>query len=114
MHTYIAQFKPRPEANGGSCGINGDLLVICTGTNAWANGPQAHLTLGNTIITDRDALSAEDVAHEADHSTQWAILGPLFPPAYFAAEATSQLSGNGSCQIFETVFAGPNSRYDHC
>ena len=70
-------------------------------------------TLGNVITTKHgpEYLLADDrgdlLRHEIAHSTQAAILGPLFLPAYLAACAWSYLVGRdwGSRNVFE-VWAG--------
>jgi len=49
-------------------------------------------TVGNVIITGGKLadLSGTDVlAHEAAHSSQWALLGPAFLPVYLAMTAWS-------------------------
>jgi len=96
------------ELNGGDCGFEDGLTVVCTGTNAWANGDSTLLTLGNTIITDKDSISESELAHEDEHTTQWAVLGPLFVPVYVADYAV-----NGRCQYLETS-APSNPRYASC
>jgi RHS repeat-associated protein len=101
--------------NGGSCRVRSGLMVACTGTNAWANGPFApHVTIGNTIISDRSVISARELSHEQAHATQWAQGGVGFGGSYIANEFVSQVLGKGSCwNIFERT-APPNSRYDDC
>lgn len=96
------------ELNGGDCGFEAGLTVVCTGTNAWANGSSTLLTLGNTIITDKETISQSELGHEDEHSTQWAVLGPLFVPTYVADSVV-----NGRCPYLETS-APSNPRYASC
>jgi RHS repeat-associated protein len=99
--------------NGGSCRLRSGLLVVCTGTNAWANGGAAHLTIGNTVISDRNRVDDDTLRHESAHATQWAVY-PDFAMKYISNEAFSQVMGRGSClNVFERA-APPNPRYGSC
>lgn len=53
-------------------------------------------TIGNVVIsgdrfTDFVHRLPKGIEHEARHSTQWAVLGPLFLPLYLAAMGWSML-----------------------
>ncbi len=52
-------------------------------------------TVGNVLLTRHDAdelLRRPRLrAHEARHSTQWAVLGPAFLPLYLGAALTSRV-----------------------
>ena len=87
--------------SGGSCRMDGDLFITCTGANwGYARGGT---TYGNVFITgDSPEYLAKHpgiVKHEKRHAPQWAATGPvLFPIAYGAAE----LIGGGPCgNVFE-------------
>lgn len=68
--------------------------------------PAPAFTIGNVIITRRDALAADSALfrHEARHSTQYAWCGGLLMlPLYFAAAGVSWLlcGDVGSRNVFE-------------
>ncbi|XVU25059.1 hypothetical protein ACQPZJ_49050 [Actinoplanes sp. CA-054009] len=73
--------------------------------------PATCFTVGSVIMTRRTAdwlLSPEKEAlfgHEANHATQYAVLGPLFWPAYWVACGYSYaMSRNwGSRNVFERM-----------
>ncbi|PRY28807.1 hypothetical protein [Pseudosporangium ferrugineum] len=71
--------------------------------------PATCFTVGSVIITRRSADwllhegRAELLAHESRHAGQYAVLGPLFWPAYWAACGYSYLmtGSYGSRNVFE-------------
>ncbi|MFI5493245.1 hypothetical protein [Actinoplanes sp. NPDC051859] len=71
--------------------------------------PASCFTVGSVIITRRSAEwllhadRAELLAHESRHADQYAVLGPLFWPAYWAACGYSWLATGtyGSRNFFE-------------
>jgi hypothetical protein len=71
--------------------------------------PATCFTVGSVIITRRSAewllheSRADLLAHESRHAGQYAVLGPLFWPAYWAASGYSWLmTGSfGSHNVFE-------------
>ncbi len=103
------------EANGGRCSMERRLTVVCTNTNAWANGPRSALTVGSAVITEQSGLSEDLLSHESRHADQWGIFGPLFPILYFGNEALSQLGGMGSCgNEFERAAGFEDGGYRSC
>jgi hypothetical protein len=49
------------------------------------------------------------------HTDQWALFGLGLPPAYYANEAVSQVTGHGSCWNFFERWAGfEDGGYDEC
>lgn len=91
------------------------LTVVCTNTNAWANGPRSALTVGSAVITEQSGLSEDLLSHESRHADQWGIFGPLFPILYFGNEALSQLGGMGSCgNEFERAAGFEDGGYRSC
>jgi hypothetical protein len=92
----------RAQVSGGPDG-----LLIGTGYRLKVP-PVPAFTLGNVIITRRDALDVESdlFRHEARHSTQYAWCGGvLMLPMYFtAAGASWLLSGDvGAWNLFERL-----------
>lgn len=71
--------------------------------------PATCFTVGSVIITRRSAewllheSRADLLAHESRHAGQYAVLGPLFWPAYWAASGYSWLTTGsfGSRNVFE-------------
>jgi len=67
-------------------------------------------TVGNVIITGGELadLPGTDVpAHEAAHSSQWALLGPAFLPVYLAMTAWSlRRAGDRAARNYLERWAG--------
>jgi len=68
-------------------------------------------TVGNVVLTRHDGRAFADRrglrAHEARHSTQWAVLGPLFIPLYFTEALISRvLTGDDAAGNAFEVLAG--------
>jgi len=53
------------------------------------------MTFGRVVLA-RSPLSDRVVRHEAEHVRQWALLGPLFLPAYLCAGVIARLRGADS------------------
>ena len=85
--------------------------VVLAGGYPLALPKAAAFTLGNVILyrsSSARRITADGsplLRHEMRHSTQYAILGPLFLPLYFAAAAASRLlAGNpASANPFERL-----------
>ena len=87
------------EANGGDCSMNwGEIFMVCRGVNDYADGPKGGITLGGVFITHDPIPDDCVIRHEVKHSTQWAVIGPVFIPAYAVAEVAS---GGGAKNPFE-------------
>jgi len=68
---------------------------IWTATRYRGIASHRHFTVGNVLVTRHDASELRRRprlrAHEARHSTQWAVLGPAFLPLYLGAALTSRV-----------------------
>ena len=81
----------------------------------------AAFTLGNVILyrsSSARRITADGsplLRHEMRHSTQYAILGPLFLPLYFAAAAVSRLltGSPASANPFERLAGLADGGYRH-
>ena len=88
--------------HGGSCQIDGNLFIACTGMSD-GFGSRGGMTVGNVFLTgdSRQDLAQNPalVRHENRHATQWATLGPL---RFLIAYGISEVVGRGPCgNVFE-------------
>lgn len=67
---------------------------IWTATQYRGIGSRRPFTVGNVLITRHSADELRHRprlrAHEAQHATQWAVLGPAFVPLYFGSALVSR------------------------
>ncbi len=109
------------RTHGGDCSMDPGLLLTCSSMTSGAS-PFGHrgLTVGNVYLTpaSENEISEAERHHEGVHSSQWAIVGPAFPVAYFAAEVAgagaSKLAGHGfsaDCYNVFEISAGLRSGY---
>jgi len=75
-------------ARSGRSGLARNQDGIWTATTYRGIASRRTFTVGSVVLTRHDAVELGNRpalrAHEVRHSTQWAMLGPLFVPLYFA------------------------------
>lgn len=92
------------RGTGRKCSWGAGLQVICNG-GPRLRGGFGGITIGNVFINNGDNRDGPYLRHEGHHSTQWALMGPAYLPAYIAASA-------GSAII--SLFTGPSTDRTAC
>ncbi len=88
---------------GGKCTMNSNLFFTCIvpkNSEVYFSGGT---TYGNVFVTYRTDLTADVIAHEEAHATQWALAGPvIFLGSYLAyAGVSNWLTGTQCLNLFE-------------
>lgn len=82
---------------------------IRTATRYRGVGPRRTFTVGNVLLTRHSAAELQNrpelLSHESRHSTQWALLGPLFVPCYYIEVLISLLltGDDAAANVFEVA-----------
>jgi RHS repeat-associated protein len=97
-------------SSGGKAGCHWrtGLILECSRSAAWSNGPLGVLAVGNAVINEGDPLQVARLAHETRHADQWAILGPVgFIDTWLFSTGVSHITtGTYACGNFLEWWAG--------
>jgi len=113
--------------HGGSCGMTGQLVVVCDHVSRKGMFGQAAFTFGSTVMTKMGRGDFESVSglmsHETKHTDQYAMFslvvgpvasGPTFVAAYGGAWGAAGIGGRPECNIFERWAGYADGHYTEC